>query len=93
MFIISILLHYCYILGAIYKYIATIILVLKISSMGSYLLTRPRALEIIEPALILRQDANDLVCNWLYWFGFHLVELWSGGNGLALENSLVWLGL
>ena len=51
MFIISILLHYCYILGAIYKYIATIILVLKISSMGSYLLTRPRALEIIEPAL------------------------------------------
>ena len=83
------LLHYCYVLGAIYKYIATVIWVLKISSTGPYLLTRPRALEIIEPALILRQDANELVCNWLYWFGFHLVELWSGGNGLALENSLV----
>ena len=39
------------------------------------------------------QAANGLVCNWLYRFGFHLVELWSGGNGLVLENSLVWFGL
>jgi len=45
------LLDYCYVLGAIYKYIATVIWVLKISSTGPYLLTRPRALEIIEPAL------------------------------------------
>ena len=46
------LLHYCYVLGAIYKYIATVILVKKISSSGSYLLNRPRALEIIEPTLV-----------------------------------------
>ena len=80
MFIISILLHYYYILGAIYKYIATIVLVLKISSMGSYLLTRPRALEIIEPPwfyvkLLMIWFATGYIGLGFIWLSFGLVGM------------------
>ena len=44
-------------------------------------------LSVLQP---ISQAGNGLVCNWFYWFGLHPVGLRSVGNGLALENSLVW---